>query len=142
MFLFASSHLAWQLPGFCTPTLGLKCRHFCFEIRLEWIHSKGIIHNDIRAENVLIGRGEDANSIYLIDFGLAHEVQLDDDGDDPSWRDDLQGVGRAPWLYHTFSNGIILPLAMIKLQKKIVVAAGRRTWPVLENSFLRSTNGI
>ena len=66
--------------------------------RLKWIHSNGIIHNDIRPENILLGRGEDANSVHLIDFGLAKEVETDDEeGMDPSWRDDLQSLGRAPW---------------------------------------------
>ena len=35
---------------------------------LELIHSHGILHNDIRAENILI---DDANHVNLIDFGMA-----------------------------------------------------------------------
>ena len=54
----------------------------------------------MRAGNVVIGRGEDANSVHVIDFGLAKEADMDDDEEDvdPSWRDALQGlVGHQSW---------------------------------------------
>ncbi|CAI2373639.1 unnamed protein product [Moneuplotes crassus] len=38
--------------------------------RLEHIHSKGVIHRDIKGENFCIGK-EDPTKIYLIDFGLS-----------------------------------------------------------------------
>ena len=67
--------------------------------RLGWIHCKGIVHKDPRAGNIMMGRGEDANSVHIIDFWLAHEVATDDDGIDPSWRDDLQAFDRATWFH-------------------------------------------
>jgi len=39
--------------------------------RLEVLHSKGYIHRDIKPENFLIGLGENAPVVYIIDFGLA-----------------------------------------------------------------------
>jgi len=37
---------------------------------LEFVHSKGYAHNDIKAQNLLLGR-LDKDRVYLVDFGLA-----------------------------------------------------------------------
>jgi len=37
---------------------------------LEYIHSKGYTHNDVKAANLLLGLGKDSNNVYLVDFGL------------------------------------------------------------------------
>ena len=39
--------------------------------RLEQLHSIGILHNDLKLQNIVIGRGPEENNIKLIDFGIS-----------------------------------------------------------------------
>ncbi|KAI9262737.1 kinase-like domain-containing protein [Sporodiniella umbellata] len=39
--------------------------------RVEYVHSKGFIHRDIKPDNFLMGIGKRGNQVNMIDFGLA-----------------------------------------------------------------------
>ncbi|KAI3935747.1 hypothetical protein MKX01_032931 [Papaver californicum] len=39
--------------------------------RIEYTHSKGLLHRDIKPDNFLMVLGRKANQVYIIDFGLA-----------------------------------------------------------------------
>jgi len=51
---------------------------------IQFLHSKGVLHRDIKPDNFVIGREEKSNRIYLIDFGSA-DFYLDSNGEHFDW---------------------------------------------------------
>lgn len=40
-------------------------------LRLRTLHKEGVLHMDIKPENLLMGRGKKSNVLYLADFGVS-----------------------------------------------------------------------
>ncbi|KAF2454369.1 kinase-like domain-containing protein [Lineolata rhizophorae] len=51
--------------------------------RLQQMHAKGHVHQDVKPENILIGTGENRNTIYLSDMGLAARRPTKEPGSPP-----------------------------------------------------------
>lgn len=65
-----------DLLDFCGRKLSLKTVLMVASqllYRLSYIHSKQIVHRDIKLENVLMGVGRRGNHVYIADMGIATE---------------------------------------------------------------------
>lgn len=64
--------------SFCGGKLSLKTVILLAEqliSRIEIMHKRGYIHRDLKPENILMGLEENANTLHLIDYGLAKKWQ-------------------------------------------------------------------
>jgi serine/threonine protein kinase len=60
--------------GLCGGRLSAKSVALAAEqalLRVEYLHSRGIVHRDIKPENLIFGLGAKQHHLYLIDFGLS-----------------------------------------------------------------------
>jgi len=62
---------------------------------IRFVHSRGVLHRDIKPDNFLIGRRQHIGRIYMIDFGLAKRF-MNKDMEHIAYRDnkDLTGTAR------------------------------------------------
>lgn len=62
--LFQKQHKQFSIKTTCM--LGIQMID-----RIEWVHNKLIVHRDIKPDNFVMGRGDSAHIVYLLDFGLS-----------------------------------------------------------------------
>ena len=41
---------------------------------IEFIHSKGYVHDDLKPDNIWMGIGSDKNRLFIGDYGLARNI--------------------------------------------------------------------
>jgi len=62
--------------------------------RVEYLHDKMFLHRDLKPENFLIGTGEEASTVHMIDFGFAKKY-CDKDGKHIPYKDGKGVIGTA-----------------------------------------------
>jgi len=63
--------------------------------RIEYMHSKSLMHRDIKPDNFLVGIGKKQTMIYVIDFGLAKRFRDPRTGDHIPYKDGKSLTGTA-----------------------------------------------
>jgi casein kinase 1 len=67
-----------ELLNICSKQLSMKTVLMLADqmlCRVEYVHSKGLLHRDIKPDNFLVGLGKKNNLVYIIDFGLAKKYR-------------------------------------------------------------------
>lgn len=63
-----------DLFQYCGQRFSLKTTLMLFDqllVRFEALHSVNLLHRDVKPENFLLGVGDQGNTVYMTDFGLA-----------------------------------------------------------------------
>lgn len=59
---------------------------------MEFMHSRGVLHRDIKPNNFVVGRGAGVSRVYVIDFGLSKRYCDKRSGEHIPYRDGRKGL--------------------------------------------------
>lgn len=65
---------------------------------VEFIHSKDFIHRDIKPDNLLMGMGENSDTLYMIDYGISRSIIDPKTGEHIPFATDKQLVGTSRFI--------------------------------------------
>jgi len=73
--------------------------------RLEVLHELGYVHRDLKPQNILMGRGESASLLHVIDFGLTKRFRNPETLQHIAYRENKAPVGTARFASAAASRG-------------------------------------
>ena len=85
-----------DLHNLCGKQFSLKTSLMIFYQmleRIEYLHEMNYMHRDIKPDNILMGLGQNSNTVYMIDFGLIRSVIDEATGQHISFAEDKNLVG-------------------------------------------------
>lgn len=74
--------------------------------RIQYLHSKGIIHRDIKPDNFMIGMGNNKHIVHMIDYGLSKKYKDSKTGDHIPRKEGKLLTGTARYVSINVHDGI------------------------------------
>jgi casein kinase 1 len=94
---------------FCNRQFGIKTVLMLADQminRIEYVHSKNLVHRDIKPDNFTIGLGRKANQIHVIDFGLSKKFRNQRSQDHIPYREGKSLIGTPRYVSINAHRGI------------------------------------